>query len=69
MAQANAYLKMDENTKVNIKMTKNMDKVYLHGLTVKFMKEVGKMEGNMDVQNLQMNMVNQGKLCGIMVNV
>ena len=61
------YGKMAENMKGSIRMTKNMDKELMHGQMDVSMKETGKMEDNMAVENTYQNRVSQEKESGITV--
>jgi len=47
MEKGHLHGKMEENLKVNIKMTKKKDLVLLHGLTIDIIKENGEMVNNM----------------------
>ena len=49
--------KMEENTKVNMLKTKKKDTVSIHGLMVDAMKDNGKEENKMDLENIQFQMV------------
>lgn len=54
MDMVNYFMKMVEVIRANIRMTKNMDKVFILGQMVKNMKVAGKTESNMARPLLQL---------------
>ena len=52
---------MEEYILENILMIKKMEKDYLNGLMVKNIMENGKMENNMDMENISMLLIKLGK--------
>lgn len=52
MVKESTHGKMGENTKVNINKIGRMDMELTHGQMEKSMKDIGKMENNMEKENI-----------------